>query len=260
MKTRISVLMIVAVVAVASIAIGAKEATIKKKVTKPMKLETEMQKVSYSIGTNLGNQFKQMGLELQYDAFVQGIKDVIADNELAISQQDMQTVMTAFGQRMQAKQAEMQKKMMEERDKMAPINAKEGAEFLAKNAKKAGVIVLPSGLQYKVIKKGKGPKLEPTDNFKAHYKGSFIDGTVFDSSEGRAPLDMPQTDVIAGWTEALKLMPAGSKWMLYVPGDLAYGVRGKGDIGPNTTLVFEMELLGPGEAKPAGMPPRRPRR
>lgn len=237
--------MILAIVVTASLAIGAKEATIKKKETKSMKLETEMQKVSYSIGTILGGQFKQQGLDIQYDAFIQGIKDVLGGKELAISEQEMQMIMMAFGKKAEAK-------MKEKQDAAGSVNTKEGTAFLAENAKKPGVKVLPSGLQYKVIKEGTGPKLKATDNFKALYKGSLIDGTVFDSSEkhGGEPLDMPVNRVIPGWTEALQLMPIGSKWILYIPGDLAYGPRGGGAlIGPNATLVFEIELLGAGEKK-----------
>ena len=244
MKTKISVLMIVAVIVASGFAIGAKEATIKKKEAK-MKLETEMQKVSYAIGTILGGQFKQQELDIQFDAFVQGIKDVLAGSELVLSEQEMQQVMSEFQQKTAAK-------MQEKQDKVGGENAKEGAAFLAENAKKPGVITLPSGLQYKVIKEGTGDKLKATDNFKALYKGSLIDGTVFDSSEkhGGEPLDMPVNRVIPGWTEALQLMPAGSKWILYIPGDLAYGPRGGGAlIGPNATLIFEIELLGAGEKK-----------
>lgn len=244
MKTKISVLMIIAVVVVAGFAIGAKEATIKQEV-KAMKLETEMQKVSYAIGTILGGQFKQQELDIQFDEFIQGIKDVMGDKELALSEQEMQQVMSAFQQKTASK-------MQEKQSKVGAVNAKAGAEFLAANAKKPGVITLPSGLQYKVIKEGTGPKLKATDNFKALYKGSLIDGTVFDSSEkhGGDPLDMPVNRVIPGWTEALQLMPAGSKWELYIPGDLAYGPRGGGAlIGPNATLIFEIELIGAGEKK-----------
>lgn len=247
MKTRISVLIIVAVIAVASIAIGAKEATIKKKVTKPMKLETEMQKVSYIIGTNLGNQFKQGGLDnLQYDAFVQGIKDVMESKDLAFAPQEMQKIMKAFGEMMQKKQAAKQKEMMAEQAKVAPVNAKEGKEFLAANAKKPGVVVLKSGLQYKVIKPGTGATPKASDTVSALYKGMLIDGTVFDSTGLRndEPSEFPVLGVIPGWTEALQLMKIGDKWELYIPGDLAYGARGSGPkIGPNTTLIFEIELV-----------------
>ena len=211
-----------------------------------MELKTEMDKVSYIIGTNIGRSFQQGGLDdLSYDAFIKGIKDVFAGNDLAISDSEMQMVMQAFQQKMQAK-------MQAEQAKVGGKNTKEGADFLAKNAKKEGVVTLPSGLQYKVIKEGKGGKLKATDNFKALYKGTLIDGTVFDSSEkhGGTPLDMPVNRVIPGWTEALQIMPIGSKWILYIPGNLAYGPRGSGAlIGPNATLIFEIELLGKGEKK-----------
>jgi FKBP-type peptidyl-prolyl cis-trans isomerase FklB len=236
--------MIIAVVVAAGFAIGAKSDAAKAPTTK-VELKTEMDKVSYSIGTILGGQFKQQGLDIQFDSFIQGIKDVLGDKELALTQQQMQEVMRAFGTKAEAK-------MKAKADAAGATNAKEGAAFLAANAKKDGVISLPSGLQYKVIKKGTGPKLKVTDNFKALYSGSLIDGTVFDSTAKRnnEPLDMPVNRVIPGWTEALQLMPAGSKWVLYIPGNLAYGARGGGPlIGPNATLIFEIELLGAGTKK-----------
>jgi FKBP-type peptidyl-prolyl cis-trans isomerase FklB len=246
LKTRISALMIVAVVVVAGFAIGAKEATIQKKVTKPMKLETEMQKVSYIIGTNLGNQFKQSGLEnLVYDAFVQGVKDVMESKDLAVSPDYMQKVMMAFGETMKKKQQEMQLKQQAEIAKEAPVNAKEGKDFLAKNAKKSGVKVLPSGLQYKVIKSGTGATPKLTDTVEAVYKGSLIDGSVFDASDRHeGPAIFEVNRVIKGWTEALQIMKVGDKWELYITGDLAYGPNGNGrGIGPNKTLLFEIELV-----------------
>jgi len=237
--------MIITVIAASGFALGAEKAP----TTKPVVLTTEMQKVSYSIGTIIGGQFKQQELDIQFDAFLKGIKDALGDENFAISKPEMQKIMMEFGQK-------MQKKMMEKQAKAQSDNAKKGADFLAANKKKKGVITTASGLQYKVIKKGTGRKLKPTENFKAHYKGMFINGTVFDSSLDRGiPLDMPQTYVIKGWTEALKLMPIGSKWELYIPGDLAYGAQGKGDIGPNETLIFEMELLGAGAPTPPSVRP-----
>lgn len=229
----------------AGFAIGAAEKAEKAPAAKTTELKTEMQKVSYAIGTILGNQFKQQELDLQYEAFIQGIKDVIGGKDLALTEEEMQAVMMEFQKKamakMQAKQAEVSTK-----------NTKEGKDFLAENAKKEGVVTLPSGLQYKIIKQGTGPKLKATDTFKALYKGTLIDGTVFDSSEkhGGKPLELGVGQVIKGWTEALQLMPIGSKWILYIPGDLAYGPRGSGRlIGPNATLIFEIELLGKGETK-----------
>ena len=252
MKTRICVIMIITVIAASGFALGAEKAP----TTKPVVLTTEMQKVSYSIGTIIGGQFNQQELDIQFPAFIQGLKDALGEKEFAIDKMEMQKIMMEFGQKMQKKMQEKQAKMMAERSKAAPVNAKKGADFLAANKKKKGVITTASGLQYKILKEGTGRKLKPTENFKAHYKGMFINGTVFDSSLDRGiPLDMRQTDVIQGWTEALKLMPIGSKWELYIPGDLAYGVRGKGDIGPNETLVFEMELLGAGKSSPPSMRP-----
>jgi FKBP-type peptidyl-prolyl cis-trans isomerase FklB len=242
LKTKVIMLTIVAVIVASGFAIGAKEATIKKKVAKTMKLETEMQKVSYAIGTNIGGQFRLQELDIQTEALIQGIKDALAGSDLALTKQEMNETMKEFGQK-------MEKKMREKQAKAGAENSKEGAAFLAENAKKPGVITLKSGLQYKVIKEGDGGKLKATDNFKAHYKGTLIDGTVFDSSEGGEPLVMAVTSVIPGWTEALQIMPIGSKWVLYVPGDLAYGSGPQGPGGPNSTLIFEIELLGAGEKK-----------
>jgi len=204
-----------------------------------------MDKVSYSIGITIGSQLKQQGLELGYDSFIQGIKDVMEGKELAITTEEMQKVMADF-------QKETMEKMQKKQEAAGAKNAEEGKAFLAENAKKEGVTTLPSGLQYEVIKEGDGEKLAATDIFKALYKGSLLDGTVFDSTESRNndPLEMPVGNVIPGWQEALQLMPVGSKWKLYIPSDLAYGPRGGGElIGPNAALIFEIELLGKGEAK-----------
>ena len=246
MKTRILVITIIAVMVAAGFAIGAKNGAEKTPATKTTELKTEMDKVSYIIGTNIGRSFKQGGLDdLSFDAFLKGIKDVFANKDLAISEPEMKQVMEAFQKKMTAK-------MQAEQATVGAKNTKDGAAFLAENGKKEGVVTLPSGLQYKVIKEGTGGKLKATDNFKALYKGSLIDGTVFDSSEkhGGKPLDMPVGKVIPGWTEALQIMPIGSKWILYIPGKLAYGPRGSGAlIGPNAALIFEIELIGGGEKK-----------
>jgi len=250
LKTRIIVLTLIAVMVAAGFATGdsscCPSASAKKtSTTQKADLKTDMDKVSYSIGTIIGNQFKQQELDVQFDAFLKGIKDALAGNELALNKKEMDEVMKDF-------QTKMMEKMKKKQEEAAAKNTKEGEAFLAANAKKDGVVTLPSGLQYKVIKEGKGEKLKATDTFKALYKGSLIDGTVFDSSEkhGGKPLELAVGRVIPGWTEALQLMPIGSKWMLYIPGNLAYGPRGGGElIGPNATLIFEIELLGKGEAK-----------
>lgn len=246
MKTRILVITIIAVMVAAGFAIGAKNDAEKAPATKTTEFKTEMDKVSYIVGTNVGRSFKQGGLDdLAFDSFIKGIKDVFANKDLAISEPEMQETMKAFQKKMSAK-------MQAEKAAVGGKNTKEGAAFLAENSKKEGVVTLPSGLQYKILKKGTGAKLKATDNFKALYKGTLIDGTVFDSTAKRnnKPLEMPVSKVIPGWIEALQIMPIGSTWILYIPGKLAYGSRGSGAlIGPNATLIFEMELLGGGEKK-----------
>ncbi|MBW8015311.1 MAG: FKBP-type peptidyl-prolyl cis-trans isomerase [Planctomycetes bacterium] len=226
----------------AGFAVGAKkgaEKTPETKTTgtKATELKTELHKVSYILGANVGRSFKQGRLKtIEYDAFVQGMKDVFAKKDLAFTPKQMQAIMTAFG-----------KKKKEELDNIGKTNTTEGKAFLAENAKKKGVITLKSGLQYKIIKNGTGAIPKATDTVEAVYKGTLIDGTVFDASSlHKGPSIFGVGGVIKGWTEALQLMPVGSKWILYIPGhgNLAYGSNGNGDdIGPNATLIFEIELV-----------------
>ncbi|MFM7902002.1 MAG: FKBP-type peptidyl-prolyl cis-trans isomerase, partial [Bacteroidota bacterium] len=167
-----------------------------------------------------------------------GMRDVFSGNETTMSQQQCQTVINDYIQSLQQKkQEESGKKLKENKDK--------GAAFLSENGKKSGVKTLPSGLQYSVLKEGKGPKPKETDMVKTHYHGTLINGTVFDSSvERKEPATFPVNGVIKGWVEALQLMPVGSKWKLFIPSDLAYGDTGSPPtIGPGETLVFEVELL-----------------
>ena len=239
MKTRICVIIVVVLAISAGFAIAAKDSADKSKKAESIKLESEMDKVSYIIGTLIGNQFKQQELEINFKAYVQGIKDTMNDKELAISQTEMEKIMGVFQQK-------MQKKMMEKMKKESEENLEKGEEFLSKNKKKEGVKTLPSGLQYKVIEKGTGETPKLTDKVKALYTGKFINGEVFDSTELRnnEPAVFAVNKVIPGWTEALQLMKVGGKWELYIPGKLAYGVRGKQPrIGPNETLIFEIELV-----------------
>jgi FKBP-type peptidyl-prolyl cis-trans isomerase FklB len=199
---------------------------------------TQQQKVSYAIGMNLGRQFKAQSVDINVEMLVQGLRDAMSGGNTAMTDDEARAVMNAFGEELRSKQAA---NMAQQGEK----NAKEGEAFLAANKTKEGVVTLPSGLQYKVLKEGTGPKPALTDTVVCHYRGTLIDGTEFDSSYKRnEPAKFPVNGVIKGWTEALQLMPVGSKWQLWVPSSLAYGERGVGpQIPPNTMLIFEVELI-----------------
>jgi len=191
-----------------------------------------MDKVSYALGLSLGNNLKNSGIDsLDYAKLAKGIEDVLEQNSPEISVQEAQGIISDFFQALQAKASE------------ATIT--EGKAFLAENAKRAEVVTLESGLQYEIITAGTGITPKASDKVKVHYHGTLINGTVFDSSVSRGePATFGVTQVISGWVEALQLMPVGSKWKLYIPSDLAYGAQGAGQqIGPHTTLVFEVELI-----------------
>ncbi|MDG6777667.1 FKBP-type peptidyl-prolyl cis-trans isomerase [Thiomicrorhabdus sp. zzn3] len=201
-------------------------------------LKTNEQKASYTLGVDLAKNFTKQGLNIDVEAFTSGMQDALNQKPLRLTQEEMQTAVN------EVKQAMMQKQL-EARKKQAEANAKAGADFLAENKKKPGVKTTDSGLQYKVIETGNGPSPQDGDVITAHYKGSLIDGTVFDSSYERGtPIEFPVSNVIKGWQEALKMMKAGSKWEVYIPAELAYGEKGAGDrIGPNSTLIFTIELI-----------------
>ncbi|HUK55361.1 MAG TPA: FKBP-type peptidyl-prolyl cis-trans isomerase [Nitrospiria bacterium] len=201
-------------------------------------LKTEKDKVSYSIGLDIGDNFKKQSIEVDPDLLARGVKDAMSGEKPLLTEEEVRAVMSAFEQEMQAKTIAHNKELGDK-------NMKEGEAFLAENKNKEGVVTLPSGLQYKVITTGKGKKPKATDTVTTQYRGTLIDGTEFDSSYKRGqPATFPVTGVIAGWTEALQLMPVGSKWQLFVPANLAYGPRGAGQvIGPNAALIFEVELL-----------------
>jgi len=195
-------------------------------------------KVSYSIGLNIGLNLKKQNVSINPDTFVLGLKDALAGKPQMTDEQVKET-MTAF-----------EKEMIDKQKAAGVKNGADGEKFLAENKKKEGVKATASGLQYKVVKEGTGAQPKETDTVIAHYRGTLIDGTEFDSSYKRGqPATFPVSGVIKGWTEALQMMKAGSKYQLFIPANLAYGERAVGpDIGPNSTLIFEVELL---DVKPA---------
>ncbi len=197
-------------------------------------LTTLKDRFSYALGLNLGTTLHRQSVEVDPDILGQGLKDALAGGAARLTPEQAQAAISEV-------QTELQKKQQE---KMA-ANKTEGEAFLAANKTKEGVVALPSGLQYKVLKEGTGPKPSASDTVVCNYRGTLIDGTEFDSSYKRGqPTTFPVGGVIKGWTEALQLMPVGSKWQLFIPSDLAYGPRGTGAaVGPNETLIFEVELL-----------------
>ena len=207
-------------------------------------LKTNTDRISYAIGIQLGKSFQRDDLAVNPTILVQAITDVLNDKPLAMTDEQIKQVMTDLQTAMRAKRKEMQAKMMAKRKTMGDKQLAEGKTFLADNAKKKGVTVLKSGLQYKVLNAGTGATPKATDKVKTHYRGTLINGKEFDSSYRRdKPAEFPVKGVIAGWTEALQLMKEGGKWQLFVPANLAYGERGAGDIPPNAALIFEVELI-----------------
>ncbi|HLP17884.1 MAG TPA: FKBP-type peptidyl-prolyl cis-trans isomerase [Bacteroidota bacterium] len=205
-------------------------------------LKSQKDKVSYVVGYDLGSKIgadiKKQELDFAVDAFIRGIREAISGTKAALPDSEMTSAMMAFQQSMMEKQQKAQKAVAEK-------NLAEGNAFLAANAKKDSVKVLPSGLQYKVLAEGAGAQPAANDTVVTHYRGTLLDGKVFDESYARGePITFPVSGVIKGWTEALQLMKVGSKWELYIPAALAYGERGAGQmIGPNSTLIFTVELL-----------------
>jgi FKBP-type peptidyl-prolyl cis-trans isomerase len=209
-----------------------------KKAEFKTELKTEKEKFSYSIGRDIGVQLSQFNNELDLEAVYQGIQDTLNKKKALISAEEARQIQGVVFQRLQAKKTG---EMQATGDK----NKKEAEEFLAKNKAEKGVTTTASGLQYIVLTQGAGPKPKAEDKVKVHYKGSLLDGKEFDSSYGRGePTEFPVGNVIKGWTEALLLMPVGSKYKLFIPPALAYGDRGAGNvIPPNTMLIFEVELI-----------------
>lgn len=194
-------------------------------------------KRSYGLGANYGKLLNRQSIEIDMESFIAGVKDGMT-NESLLSDQEVQAVLKAITDELRARSTQR-------REQQAEANRKQGEDFLAENAKKDGVVTLKSGLQYKVIQDGEGRIPSARDTVKVHYRGTLIDGTEFDSSYKRGnPASFGVNGVIKGWTEALQLMKEGSKWQLFIPSELAYGARGTGNsIGPNSTLVFDVELL-----------------
>lgn len=191
-----------------------------------------MDKFSYAIGLGIGQNLLAMGAKgINVDDFAQAISAVLNGEKTAISHNEAREIVNKFFEELESKQN--------------AVHIEEGKKFLEENAKKEGIITLPSGLQYEILKEGNGKKATATDQVKCHYEGTLLDGTLFDSSVQRGePAVFGVSQVIPGWVEALQLMPEGSKWKLYIPSDLAYGAQGAGQmIPPHSTLIFEVELI-----------------
>lgn len=213
---------------------------------KQVALDSDKAKLGYAMGMDVGTSFAQVAGDIDVDAFVEGFRTTVAKGETRLAADEVTGIKQAFFQK---RQKEQQAKMAAEGE----ANKKAGEAFLAANKQKKGVITTASGLQYEVLQAADGAKPAATDTVTVNYKGTLIDGTEFDSSYARGePATFPLNRVIKGWTEGVQLMSVGSKYRFYVPSDLAYGPRGAGPkIGPNATLIFEVELLSIGESKAA---------
>jgi FKBP-type peptidyl-prolyl cis-trans isomerase len=201
-------------------------------------LETEAQKLGYIIGMDIGSSLKQQGTDLDLDALFDAIRATYNNEPLAMTPEEAATIREGFiAQRRAAAEAD--------RQSAATTNAAEGDKFLLENRLKEGIQITESGLQYEVLEMGDGPRPAATDKVTVHYRGTLLNGEEFDSSYSRGePISFALNQVIPGWTEGVQLMPVGSKFMFYIPSNLAYGEAGGGPIGPNATLIFQVELLG----------------
>ena len=219
-----------------------KRPTTATKSATPLTLKTQKEKFSYAIGMKTGQRmadsFNKQSVPFDPAILARGLKDGLSGGKTLLTDDEAQAAIKAV-------QEDVGKKQQEKMHEAGAANSKEGTAFLAANKSKEGVVTLPSGLQYKILKAGTGPKPTASDTVVCNYSGTLISGKEFDSSYKRGqPATFPVSGVIKGWTEALQLMPVGSKWQLFIPSDLAYGERGAGgDIGPDSTLIFEVELL-----------------
>jgi FKBP-type peptidyl-prolyl cis-trans isomerase FklB len=226
-----------------------KSTTTAKSGAPALALKTQKDKFSYALGMNLGTSLQKQSVPVDPAILARGLRDALA-GKTQMTDDDARAAIMAV-------QTEMRKKMEDSKQAMGGANKKQGDAFLAANKAKEGVTTLPSGLQYKILTAGTGPKPTATDSVVCNYRGTLLNGKEFDSSYKRGqPATFPVNGVIKGWTEALQLMPVGSKWQLFVPADLAYGDRGAGaDIGPGATLIFEVELMSIQDKSKDATPP-----
>jgi FKBP-type peptidyl-prolyl cis-trans isomerase FklB len=206
--------------------------------SQPLTLKTQKQKASYAMGMNIGTGLRKQSIDIDPAILARGLRDAFSNGKTLLTEDEARAILTQL-------QADLRKKQQDAAQQVGEANKKQGVAFLEANKAKEGVVALPSGLQYKVLQEGTGPKPAATDQVVCNYRGTLLDGTEFDSSYKRGqPATFPVTGVIKGWTEALQLMPVGSKWQLFVPAELAYAEHGAGgQIGPNATLIFEVELV-----------------
>jgi FKBP-type peptidyl-prolyl cis-trans isomerase FklB len=225
---------------------AAKKAPVTSKSGTALTLKTQKEKASYALGMKIGGDLRRQGVNTAVDPAIaaRGFKDALAGSKALITEDEERAALTQL-------QSDVRNKQEAKAHEQGSGARKEGEAFLAANKSKEGVVTLPSGLQYKILKEGTGPKPTASDTVTCNYRGTLLNGKEFDSSYKRGePTSFPVGGVIKGWTEALQLMPVGSKWQLFIPGDMAYGDRGAGgDIGPGETLIFEVELLSIGEQK-----------
>jgi FKBP-type peptidyl-prolyl cis-trans isomerase len=221
----------------------------------PLVLKTDKEKRSYAIGMNIAKNLQRDGIDVDPAILLRALKDTQAGSKPALSDDEAKAVMAELTAELRKAAAEKQQAAAAAAKVQGEANKKAGDAFLAENKTKEGVVTLPDGLQYKILTEGTGPKPTASDTVVCNYKGTLLDNTQFDSSYDRkVPLTIPVGAVIKGWTEALQLMPVGSKWQIFIPSDLAYGPQQKGPIGPNSTLIFEVELLSIQEKNPPAQP------
>lgn len=228
------ILILVAVLIISALCFGEVQKTVKK-----IKFKDQREKLSYSIGLDIGKNLKKQEIDIDTKLLLKGLTEGLSGATPSLSEEEIKEVFTTF-------QKDMETKQNEKKLKLAEKNKTEGEAFLASNKTKKGVVTLPSGLQYQELTPGNGPSPTAADTVTVNYRGTLVDGTEFDSSYKRGqPLNIGVSGVIPAWTEALQLMKVGAKWQLFIPADLAYGTQGAGQvIGPNAVLIFEVELLG----------------